>query len=131
MNELERLIAAIARPEPSGTLDERVQAILAHEPPGIRTIRWRSALVWCCASACIGLIGFCLGRQSVGLTMGSPTVDSAALSADHHVEAAPGSPNIMKTPLREDQLAGLFLRAGIGEGMLGTGPVTIEISKSH
>src|SRR5262245_4511729 len=104
MNELERLIAAVSRPEPSIKLDERVNAMLAQEPPCPRKPRWRSALVLCGTSTCMGLIGFCLGRQSVSPTIASPATTATALVSAPHAETGP-APNITKTRLREDQLA--------------------------
>lgn len=130
MNELERLIAAVSRPEPSIKLDERVNALLAQEPPCLPRRRWRNVLVLCGTSACIGLLGFWWGRQSVVSTPESPAITSTASVPAPPPETLPASANVTNIPLREDQLSGLFLRPSVREGMLGNGPVKIVISNS-
>lgn len=131
MNELERMIAALSRPEPSSELDERVKAVLAQPSPGHSRPKWRSVLASCGTSACIGLIGFYLGRQSIGPARESATIASTVPAPAPASESVPVSTNVTKIPLREDQLAGLFANVRVREGMLGKGPVTIEISTSH
>lgn len=130
MNELERLIANLARPEPTAKLDERVNAVLSRTPASMPRPRWQSTLILCGTSACIWLIGFYLGRQSVRSTIESTANRLSGSVLDPGAETVRSSANVTRTPLREDQLAGLFLRPGVREGMLGNGPVTIEISTS-
>ena len=65
MNDIERMIAAIVRPGPSRSLDERVQTLLAPEPIRPRKSRWRVAMAWLGTAACVGLVGFYVGRVSV------------------------------------------------------------------
>jgi hypothetical protein len=65
MNELERLIAALPRPEPSEELDHRIDALLAHQPVRAPIRRWSGTMSWIATAACVGGLGFFLGRQSV------------------------------------------------------------------
>jgi hypothetical protein len=124
MNELERLLAAVSRPEPSRHLDERVNAVLMHEPPGRPGVHWKRAWAWCGVAACAGAIGFYGGRQSV-------VVPSASVAATAEMPAPdPVSHQIVTVPLRQDQLASLFVQTATPERMLGRGPVRIAVSAS-
>jgi hypothetical protein len=130
MNELERLIAAVNRPEPGCRLDDRVQTLFAQtrlrpdNPPRM------NALVACGAAVCVGLLGFFVGRLSVS----APTDPLPAMASASHLRPRPENPpvatSVMKVPLGDDQLAGLFVRSAHDEGLLGSGPVTILTSAS-
>lgn len=130
MNELERLLAAVPRPEPSDQLDQRVNALLAREPPSRPSARWRNALVWCGTTACIGLISFYCGRWSVGAAPGELVQVTKPQAPARPAESSPISDNVLSFPLRQDQLASLFVQSAAAETMLGTGPVRIEVSTS-
>lgn len=130
MNELERLIAAMDRPEPSSRLDDRVHALFAR--PQLRSNKplWTNALVACGAAACIGVLGFFLGRQS-NSSSADPLPAIASSSQRHpRASAATLATNVQRIPLSENQLASLFIRHSHREGLLGNGPVTILTSTS-
>lgn len=131
MNELERMIAAIYRPEPSDELDERIERLFApnnySRPPHSR---WRSALALLATAACVGTLCFYWGRQSVIATADTAHVTIHRPAIDPPPEAPSATGNVVGIPLREDQLAGLFIRSSEREGMLGKGPVTVEIFSS-
>jgi hypothetical protein len=116
MNELEKLIAALPRPEPGERLDQRIDGLLAGQP----ALRRRIPLAWPAMAACIGVFGFFLGRQSVAVLTPQPATIAAPQVADR----------VTTIPLNKDQLAGLLLRPAPREGMFGRGPVMIEISKT-
>ena len=130
MNELERLIAAVPRPEPGEKLDQRIDALLAHPPIRSSTRRWKSTLAWTATAACVGAIGFYLGRQSVVRMPPETAVIAAAPASDSPLEVAPVATNITSVPWDADQLAKLFVGPTGREGMFGKGPVTFEISPS-
>ncbi|HEV3416769.1 MAG TPA: hypothetical protein VG056_08160 [Pirellulales bacterium] len=130
MNELERLIAGLARPEPSDRLDDRIQAMLAQEQVRPRVSPWRIAISWCGTAACMGVLGFYLGRQTAIAQPAPAPVTSTAQSIDRPVETTTVPVTSVSIPLRADQLAGLFMPPAIHEGMLGRGPVTIQVSTS-
>lgn len=124
MNELERLLVGVSRPGPSRRLDERVNAVLMQEPPGRPGVRWKRALASCGVAACAGAIGFYGGRQSV-------VVPSASVAATAEMTAPdPVSHQLVTVPLRQDQLASLFVQTATPERMLGRGPVRIAVSAS-
>jgi hypothetical protein len=130
MNELERLIAAVERPEPGHQLDHRIRALFV--PPHVRSSkpRWTNALVACAAALCIGVLGFFLGRQSIG-SSADPLPAIASTSQRHsRANGTPLATNVQKIPLSENQLASLFIRHSHREGLLGNGPVTILTSTS-
>jgi hypothetical protein len=130
MNELERMIAAIEVPGPSDQLDERVRATLAARRAQEPSRRMRDMLAMLGASACIGLIGFVLGRQSVAVppVVGQPT---STLSVSDEPALQPATqPQIVRVPLRDDQLASFFVQPAAREGMLGRGPVRFDVTTS-
>ena len=130
MNELERLLAAVPRPEPSRQLDQRVNALLVQEPRSRSGVRWRNALVLSGVAVCAGLIGFYCGQHSI---VAPPVNVAMPAQIPAHVppsEPDPASDNIVTIPLRQDQLASLFVQTGPPERMLGRGPVKIEVSAS-
>jgi hypothetical protein len=128
MNELERLIAALPRSEPSENLDERIGALLAHQPVRSLIHRWNGKLAWIATAACVGAIGFYLGRQSVVVVTVPTTLTAAAPTADLPLGVAPVATHVTSVPLGADQLAKLFVSPASREGMFGKGPVTIEVS---
>lgn len=123
MNELERLIADAGMPGPSDHLDHRIRALLAGASGGSPS-RWRNIVVLCGTAACVGVIGFFLGRQSVRVAPvdRAPTIAASVREADA---------NVTRVALGEDQLASFFVWRPAREGMLGSGPVTLEVSQSH
>jgi hypothetical protein len=125
MNELERLIAAIPRPEPGTALDARVGALITAERSRRPRLGREGWLALFATSACMGVVGFALGRQSEQ-SAPEPRAIHPAVAAQLVNENASIPGNITLVRLREDQRAGLFVRPGAGEGMFGTGPVTIE-----
>jgi hypothetical protein len=126
MNELERLIAGVERPAPSTKLDDRVHALFAREPLRPRRFRWHRSLMSCASAACIGMLGFYFGRQSVVAVADVRPAAASASGLQPAPESAPDSANVMRVPLPADQLAGLFVPRGGQEGLLGKGPVRIE-----
>jgi hypothetical protein len=130
MNELERLIAGLARPEPSDRLDDRIHAMLAQAQVRPRVSRRRVTLAWFATAACVGVLGFFLGRQTVIAEPALAPVAATAQSIDRPVEVSPAPVTSVNIPLRADQLAGLFMPPAVHEGMLGRGPVKIEVFTS-
>ena len=126
MNELERLVAAIVRPKPSTSLDMRVKTLLDQTPAPPSRARWRRVATLCASAACIGLAGFYLGWESGWRARSTdpqtPTIAQAT--------GSPAAPNSTHIPLTDDQLASLFMRSASHEGLLGRGPVEIQIPTS-
>jgi hypothetical protein len=129
MNELERLIAALPRPEPGEQLDQRIRTLLARQPVPLQIRRSSATMAWIATAACIGAIGFFLGRQSV-VVGPMPTAVAGAAPASDPPAVTPDAANITNIPLNEEQLAGLLARPAPREGMFGRGPMTIEVSKT-
>jgi hypothetical protein len=77
----------------------------------------------------MGLIGFVAGRQSVGSTPLPPPLIADGAPYPRK-DTAPVPVEVLNIPLRDDQLAGLFLHPGAGEGIFGKEPVTIETTSS-
>jgi hypothetical protein len=118
MNELERVIAGLARPAPGNELDERIDRLLAERrEPARRT--W----AWLALAAGVGGLGFFLGRQSVSV---HPVQTAAVVPA-----AEPNPDRLVIVPLREQELAGVFSHAPAAEGLLGRGPIAVQVSTSH
>jgi hypothetical protein len=130
MNDIERLIEAISRPAPSKLLDARIRALLAPELIRPPTSKWRVAIVWWGTAVCIGLVGFYIGRVSVGTESNPVPIATVAPSSDSPSQSSPSSATVVNIPLRGDQLAALFIRPGPREGLLGKGPFTVEVSMS-
>jgi hypothetical protein len=131
MNDIERMIAAIIRPGPSRSFDERVQTLLAPpEPIRPRKPRWRVAMDWLGTAACVGLVGFYVGRVSVGVQPISAPVTTIAPPSNSPSQSLPSPATIVNIPLGDDQLAALFVRSSPREGLLGKGPFTVEVSTS-
>jgi hypothetical protein len=130
MNEIERLVSAIGRPEPSQRLNERIQALFAPDRDRRRVSRWRMAIAWCGTAACVGLLGFYLGRQSAIVQLPPEHVSTATPSSHPPDRASLIPASVVNIPLRDDQLAGLFMPREPREGMLGRGPFKIEVSTS-
>jgi hypothetical protein len=130
MNELERLIAGVERPGPSANLDERIKALFIRVPPGPQNPRWKGTLMSCATAACVGILGFYLGRQSVAEVVDAQPAAANATAPEALRESglASGnvSSNVLSVPLPAEQLAGLFVSRGSQEGLLGKGPVRIE-----
>ena len=126
MNEFERLIAGVARPGPSPNLDDRIKALFARDLPVPRSPRWKSAFLSSATAACVGILGFYLGRQSVVEVVDARPAASNATALEALRESKSASSNVLSIPLPADQLAGLFVSRGSQEGLLGKGPVRIE-----
>ena len=62
MNELERIVAGLARPAPGSELDRRINSLLT-EAGETRRMSW----AWLALAAGVGGLGFFLGRQSVSV----------------------------------------------------------------
>ncbi len=131
MNELERLIAALPRPEPGEKLDQRIDDLLARQPVRLPVARWKSTGAWIATAACIGVLSFFLGRQSVAVSPAQAAVIAAAPAANLPLQVAPVATQVTNIPLNEDQLAGFLAHPAVREGMFGRGPMTIEISTTH
>ena len=131
MHELERTIAAILRPEPSPALDERIGGLLAAShcvrPPRSRR---SGALTLLTTAVCVGAICFYWGRQSKLATVDSADARIRTPAKDRPPRSISEAGNVVRIPLREDQLAGLFVQPTDGEGLLGKGPVTVEVFAS-
>jgi hypothetical protein len=134
MNEIERLIAAVPRPEPGEKLDQRIHALLAHPPVRSPIRRRKGMLGWLASAACVGLLGFYLGRQSVVAPLPAELVSTAvtavAPASDSPPKVAPVATKITNVPLDPDKIAKLFVGPVGRERMFGNGPVTVEISTS-
>jgi hypothetical protein len=130
MNELERLIAGLPRPEPSDQLDNRIHALLAQGRARPLVSGRRIAVAWCGTAACVGVLGFFLGRQTAIAEPAPAPVTATAQSIDRPVENPSAPVTSVSIPLRADQLAGLFMPPAVHEGMLGRGPVKIEVFTS-
>ncbi len=125
MDELEKLISRIARPQPSEDLDRRIQAILRHaNPPPARRRRAYAASL-CGTAACAGVIGFVLGTQSA---LDTAPVPPGSPSAMTDVEPSKENWQMVDTLLSEDQLASLFMYPAAREGLWGVGELQIETS---
>ncbi len=131
MNELERMIAGIHRPGPSADLDERVQRLLIGND-SIRPARsfWRGAVALLTTAACVGAICFYWGRQSVLGTADPPGVTIQAVASDPPPQSRLAAGTVVRIPLPEDQVAALFMHGLQREGLLGAGPVTVDVSSA-
>jgi hypothetical protein len=87
MNDIERLIARLPRPLPSPDLDARI-AELTSQPvrSGATRARLRRFSVIAACTACGGLLGFVLGRQSV-----VPTNETLAVTVRPAAQMPPGA----------------------------------------
>jgi hypothetical protein len=130
MNELERLIMNIDRPEPTSKLDACVTAILGQTQLRSSTPRWKNALVTCAVAACVGLLGFFAGRQSARSAPASFPAMARAVEPGPRNESNLVAASVTKVTLGENQLAGLLVRPDHREGLLGNGPVTVLTSVS-
>lgn len=130
MNELERLISAVPHPEPSELLDHRVSALFSEQRSPRPHPRLPIALAWCATAACVGLIGFYSGRWSAAAAPGATVLTTIPQAATGLAQSAPSSSTIHKIPLRQDQLASLFVQPTTPVAMFGNGAVKIEVSMS-
>jgi hypothetical protein len=130
MNDLEQLIAGLARPEPRDGFDQRIRALLNQKRTRSRMSAGKIALAWCGSLACVGIVGFSLGRLSAIAQTTPQQVTVAAPSSDSPNRTSTNPASVVNIRLREDQFAALFLPPGHSEGMLGKGPVKIEVSTS-
>jgi hypothetical protein len=129
MNELERLIAHVDRPDPTGWLDARINAVIQSRVTSNKRRR-QNEVVACGVAACIGILGFFVGRQSVSTAADTSSPMTIATTRDPANEGTLLVTNVTNVPLADDQLAGLFVRRHQREGLLGAGPVTILTSTS-
>jgi hypothetical protein len=139
MNEIERLIAAVHRPQPSEWLDETIHALLAWRPqlaqrePAKRSI-WKAAAAQLATAACVAAIAFYAGRLSGLDTKSAPGAIAQPVPLSQPKEspsrAGASASSVVSIPLRDDQLASMFVHTSGGEGLLGRGPVKIDVSLS-
>ena len=128
MDDLERLIARIRRPEPSKELDDRVKAVLA-PPAGFRA-HVRTRLVRGGIAACVAAVCFLAGRLSVSpATQPRPVTGTPSMAAPSFAKNTV-SPATTTIVLGDEQLASLLIRPAAHEGMLGAGPFEVEIVSS-
>jgi hypothetical protein len=134
--ELERLIAAARPVGPGEELDARVrEALLA--PPLFapkrdeQRLSRRLSLAVAASVFVAGGIGFLCGRLSAQPTASdlvSTDAQPPAVAVEGPEErAVPASVTTM--PLHDERLASLFLQPRSREGLLGAGPVRVEISQ--
>ncbi len=131
MNELERVLAAVPRPEPSDQLDQRVNALLApgsHSSPRVE-MRWKSIGVLAGATLCAGVLGFYCGRLSVGTAPEKLAVTVGAPNQGRRSAATPEAGKVLSVPLEPHQLSGLFVPSA-AEAVFGNGPVYVEVTTS-
>src|ERR1700730_1979928 len=130
MNELEQMIAGLARPQPRDRFDQRIRALLIQERTRSRPSGGKIALAWCGRLARLGVFAFSLGRLSAIALATPEPIRVAAPSSDSPSRASANPASVVNIRLREDQFAALFLPPGHSEGMLCKGPVKIEVSTS-
>jgi hypothetical protein len=138
MNDLERLISAARPAGPGDDLNRRIRETLAgSERPSLRSPETRSRrnlLFAVAASALIAAgIGFLAGRATAA-SGDSPRPSEVALHSGEGTseDARPGQePHRTTVPLPPERLAGFFVHAGPREGILGVGPVTVEITEAR
>ena len=127
MNEIERLLAAVPRPDPSQQLDRRVNNVLSQQRLSRLRIR-KNLLAWCGTTVGVGLICFFMGRLSIQPTLGWTAIKTAPSEPRRLAKSDARSATVLNLPLRQDQLASLFLQTAAPEGLLGKGPVIVEVS---
>jgi hypothetical protein len=140
MTDVERLIADAAEPGPSAQLDARIHELFASDvPAAIRPPRGRREWATLLATAaCVGMVGFFLGRASVP---GRATIPpSAAVVAE---VPPPGKPVVaestrspqpepsVRMALTKEQLATFFARPSGREGPFGDIATIVTRSSSH
>lgn len=141
--ELERLIAATGPSGPSEELDARVrQTLLGFDDrrrnSGDRPSRRRLALAFAASVLLAAGIGFLGGRLTAdsgnsdpdpGISQVVESSDSAP-DGDDSTSAAPSAVAAQTTviPLPDEQFASLFVQTRSREGLLGAGPVRVEVS---
>lgn len=128
MNKLERLIAELPRPEPNKQFDERIHELLTPIVNRPEPSNWGKRIALLGAAACLSLIGFMWGRQSVS----ESRITSALISELSHdlTDATDTGPKVVDFPLGDDRLNFLVERATEAEGLLGKGPVSVAISSA-
>src|SRR5262245_11831725 len=76
MNEIEKLICGLPRPEPSTEFDSRIAQVFNRAArPNPRKNRWSYIGLLTACTACAALVGFVVGRKSV-----APSIPSAQVS---------------------------------------------------
>lgn len=127
MNELERMIAALGRPQASLDLDERIAAIprgpnLGSRPA--RGIQGARGTAWLLSgvSLGVGLFGFLCGRWSSRQSPPTPPTTATAAALPQEVT---------RVPIPEGELAGLFAAPPVREGLLGFGPFHVDLPPSR
>lgn len=119
MDELERQIARLPRPEPSAALDTRIEALLNRRAHGAR--RWRAA--WIAAPAIgAGIIGFLSGRLTAP--------HSAAAAVSRARQEVSVQPQVVVVTANHE-LTDLFILPAARENLLGGGRPTVETSSSN
>lgn len=124
MNEIENLIAGLPCPSPSPNLDARI-AQLTTRPAraGAIRARLRRLGVLAACTACAGMVGFALGRQSASAVAGNQPV--APLPANPMPPVAtPTDRAIVKLELPQSEaLARFVMPPRRTEGLFGRGPL--------
>lgn len=122
MDELESQIARLGSPEPSVSLDARIEGLL-NRKPSLAARRWRAASLLVTAT-CAGAIGFLLGRQSA-----PHGAEATALALPQaRGEGAPTPP--LEIVVSEDELADFFIVQLARENVLGGGSPRVGASLS-
>jgi hypothetical protein len=142
--ELERLLAAARPAGPSAELDARVRETMCEGGVVLPKRRERQSERnrWLAVAASVLLaagIGFVGGRLSAdagksdsdrGVALRATESSHAASQESEPISRAPSLAAAQATviPLPEERLAGLFIPSQSREGLLGAGPVTVEVS---
>lgn len=115
MNELERLIASLARPEPSAELDQRMDDLLRERPMPRRASLWLTHASWCTTAATLGLLGYLLGWQTASTREVPPenAVVSTVPDAPHAARQIEVAPLELASERLPAYLAGNTRREGI------------------
>jgi hypothetical protein len=121
--EIEGLIARLPRPSPSRELDARIAGITKQPSPERSSFQTRRVLVLVGSTACAGLLGFVLGRQSGSAiakqqTAAPATAVASSPSAEttEHVQIVRAEGDaLVKFVMPPKKFVGLF-----GSGRLGT-----------
>jgi hypothetical protein len=124
MNEFERFVSSIDRPEPSERLDNSIRSLLANGSPRLDRHSSLTRFAWCVVAAFAGLIGFFAGRMTV-----SPELQPPVIAVKDSTPKAPEAARLLSLSPSTD-LASLLVRSNSGETMFGKGPMRIAVSTS-
>ncbi|HEV7282741.1 MAG TPA: hypothetical protein VGN57_21220 [Pirellulaceae bacterium] len=143
---LERLIASARPAGPSQDLDARVRAALSAKtlPQPMRRLErpdrrlWFAVAASALVAASVGFLGgrltAAVGGRGVAQNDSPPATAAPSTASERREQPEPGAhnlapPSVTTVPLNDERLATLFLRPRSREGMLGSGPVRVEISQ--